>query len=132
MILDTSALIALIEGEPEADMFLELIAHSSQVSISAATYVEASIVIDARDNPVLSRSLDTLLDDLAVTIEPVTADQAWVARQAYRDFGKGRQHPAQLNFGDCFSYALASTAGQPLLFKGQDFSHTDVRSAAHN
>ncbi len=132
MILDTSALITLIEGEPEADMFLELIARSSQVSISAATYVEASIVIDSRNNPVLSRSLDTLLDDLAVTIEPVTADQARVARQAYRDFGKGRQHPAQLNFGDCFSYALASTAGQPLLFKGQDFSHTDVRSAAHN
>jgi len=132
MILDTSALITLIEGEPEADMFLELIARSSQVSISAATYVEASIVIDSRNNPVLSRSLDTLLDDLAVTIEPVTADQARVARQADRDFGKGRQHPAQLNFGDCFSYALASTAGQPLLFKGQDFSHTDVRSAARS
>jgi ribonuclease VapC len=131
MILDTSALIALIEGEPEAEMFLDLIAHSSQVSISAATYVEASIVIDARGNPVLSRSLDTLLDDLAVTIAPVTSEQARVARQAYRDFGKGRQHPAQLNFGDCFSYALASTAGQALLFKGQDFSHTDVRSAAH-
>lgn len=132
MILDTSALIALIEGEPEAEMFLELIAHSTQVRISAATYVEASVVIDSRDNPVLSRSLDTLLDDLAVTIEPVTAEQARVARQAYRDFGKGRQHPAQLNFGDCFSYALASTAGEALLFKGQDFSRTDVRSAEHS
>ncbi|HEV8024607.1 MAG TPA: type II toxin-antitoxin system VapC family toxin [Candidatus Nanopelagicales bacterium] len=132
MILDTSALIALIEAEPEADTFLDVIAHSSRVSISAATYVEASIVIDSRNNPVLSRSFDTLLDDLAVTIEPVTAEQAVVARQAYRDFGKGRQHPAQLNFGDCFSYALASTEGQPLLYKGQDFSHTDVRSAVGN
>lgn len=132
MILDTSALIALIDGEPEADEFLDLIAHASQVSISAATYLEASIVIDSRNNPVLSRSLDTLLDDLAVSIEPVTADQAVVARQAYRDFGKGREHPAQLNFGDCFSYALAATAGQPLLFKGEDFSHTDVRTAARN
>lgn len=132
MILDTSALIALIDGEPEADVFLDLVAHASQVSISAATYLEASIVIDSRNNPVLSRSLDTLLDDLAVSIEPVTADQAVVARQAYRDFGKGREHPAQLNFGDCFSYALAATAGQPLLFKGEDFSHTDVRTAARN
>lgn len=113
-------------------MFLDLIAHSPQVSISAATYLEASIVIDSQNDPVLSRSLDTLLDDLAITIESVTAEQAVVARQAYRDFGKGRQHPAQLNFGDCFSYALAATAGQPLLFKGQDFSHTDVRTAAHN
>ena len=132
MIVDTSALIALIDGETEADEFLDLIAHSPQVSISAATYLEASIVIDSRNNPVLSRSLDTLLDDLAVSIEPVTAEQAVVARQAHRDFGKGRQHPAQLNFGDCFSYALAATAGQPLLFKGQDFSHTDVRTAARN
>jgi ribonuclease VapC len=132
MILDTSALITLIEGEPEADMFLDLIARSPQVNISAATYLEASIVIDSRNNPVLSRSLDTLLDDLAVTIEPVTGEQAVVARQAYRDFGKGRQHPAQLNFGDCFSYALASTTGQPLLFKGKDFSHTDVRFAARD
>ena len=129
MILDASALIALIEGEPEAGAFLDVIARSPSVSMSAATFVEVSIVIDSRGDPVLSRSLDTLLDDLDVTIEPVSHEQALVARQAYRDFGKGRRHPAQLNFGDCFSYALASTSGQPLLFKGSDFAHTDVRAA---
>lgn len=132
MILDTSALITLIEGEAEADEFLALIANASHVSMSAATYVEVCIVVDSRGNPVLSRSLDTLLDDLGVSIEPVDHEQALVARQAYRDFGKGRQNPAQLNFGDCFSYALASTSGQPLLFKGQDFTHTDVRAVTNS
>ena len=129
MIVDTSALIALIDDEPEADMFLDVIARSSRATMSAATYVEAGIVIDSRADPTLSRLFDTLLDDLQIEIEPVTGEQALVARQAYRDFGKGRQHPAQLNFGDCFSYALASTTGRPLLFKGEDFSRTDVRSA---
>ena len=129
MILDTSALIAIIQGEPEADHFTRQIIQASYVGMSASTYVEAGIVIDSRDDPILSRSFDTLLEELGVTIEPVTREQSDLARFAYRDFGKGRKHPAQLNYGDCFAYALAMATGEPLLFKGEDFSLTDVRCA---
>lgn len=132
MILDTSAIVAVIEDEPEADQFLALMLDAPRVRMSASTYVETGVVIDSRNDPVLSRSLDTLLEELGVTIEPVTTEQAVIARRAYRDFGKGRSHPAQLNFGDCFAYALAVTAGDSLLFKGEDFTHTDVQVAAGN
>jgi ribonuclease VapC len=97
--------------------------------MSAATYLEASLVIDASGDPVLSRNLDRLVEIAQIQIEPFTLDQARLARQAYRDFGKGSGHPAQLNFGDCFAYALARTHDAPLLFKGFDFGHTDIASA---
>jgi ribonuclease VapC len=99
------------------------------VRISAATYFETSIVIDAYRIPKLSSRLDEFFQQPEIVIEPVTVDQARIARQAYRDYGKGSGHPAQLNFGDCFSYALARDKREPILFKGDDFSHTDLRSA---
>jgi ribonuclease VapC len=94
--------------------------------MSAATWLETAIVVDGNSDPVLSGRFDDLIAAAGIDLEPVTADQVRVARQAYRDFGRGR-HPAALNFGDCFSYALARTRGEPLLFKGEDFALTDVR-----
>ncbi|HZB88699.1 MAG TPA: type II toxin-antitoxin system VapC family toxin [Terracidiphilus sp.] len=97
--------------------------------LSAASYFETAIVLDKRRNPVLSAALDELILDAAITIEPLTAEQAKIARQAYRDYGRGSGHAANLNFGDCFSYALARARREPILFKGDDFGHTDLRSA---
>jgi ribonuclease VapC len=97
--------------------------------MSAATFLELSIVIDSRGDPVLSREIDELIQRFTIQIEPVTAEQARIARQAYRDYGKGSGHPANLNFGDCFSYALAREKREPILYKGDDFVHTDLRSA---
>src|SRR6202040_4381365 len=96
--------------------------------MSAVSYVEAGIVVDSNRNPVLSRRLDDLLRDVEIAVEPVTLNQARIAREAYRDFGKGR-HRAGLNFGDCFAYALAKVAGEPLLCKGDDFKKTDIEVA---
>jgi len=129
VILDTSALVAILYGEPEAETFIDLI-NEADAYLSAASYVEAGAVIDRAGDPVASRELDDLLAVGEVRIEPVTEDQARIARQAYRDFGKGSGHPAQLNFGDCFSYALAKTADEALLYKGTDFNHTDIAAAA--
>jgi ribonuclease VapC len=97
--------------------------------MSAASYLETSIVLDSRRDPIMSTGLDELIEDVEIVIEPVTAEQAKIARQAYRDFGKGSGHPANLNFGDCFTYALARDKREPLLYKGDDFGHTDLRSA---
>jgi ribonuclease VapC len=97
--------------------------------MSAATYLEAAIVVDANRDPVLSGRFDDLVTQAALRIEPVTERQAQLARQAYRDFGKGSGHPAGLNYGDCFAYALARTTGDSLLFKGNGFSQTDVQPA---
>jgi ribonuclease VapC len=129
MILDTSALIAILRYEAEATEFARLIELAAQPRISAVSYVEAGAVIDGSKDPIASRRFDELIEAAQITIEPVTEAQARIARQAYRDFGKTSGHPAKLNFGDCFSYALAKSKGEPLLFKGQDFSRTDVRSA---
>ena len=133
MILDTSALIVILRYEAEAPEFariIESVAQSSAKSrISAVSYVEAGAVIDGSKDPIASRRFDELIEAAQIAIEPVTEAQARIARQAYRDFGKTSGHPAKLNFGDCFSYALAKSKGEPLLFKGQDFSRTDVRSA---
>lgn len=129
MILDTSAVVALLRNEPEADKFRTLIENSRQCGISAASYVEAACVVDAARNPLVSRRLDELLREASCQIEPVTERQAHLAREAYRDYGKGSGHPAQLNFGDCFAYALAKDLNRPLLFKGGDFGHTDVLAA---
>lgn len=129
MILDTSALIAILRAEPEALAFAQAIAAAKIRRVSAASYVETAAVIDSAGDAVASRRLDELLEEAGVVIEPVTAEQARLARAAYRDFGKGRGHRAKLNMGDCFSYALAKAFREPLLYKGDGFTHTDVRSA---
>lgn len=127
MIVDTSAIIAILKDEPEAGQFLTILAQGADsLEMSAASYLEAGIVVDRNGNASLSRSLDDLLEAFAVSIAPVTETQAKLARAAYRTFGKGTGHSAGLNFGDCFSYALARERDQPLLFKGDDFAQTDV------
>lgn len=129
MIIDTSALIAILRDEPEAETCAKAIAGAATRRVSAVSYVEAGIVIDASKSPVASRRFDDLFREAKLMIEPVTEEQARIARDAYRDFGKGSKHRAGLNFGDCFAYALAKTRGESLLFKGQDFRHTDLSSA---
>jgi ribonuclease VapC len=129
MILDSSALIAILRAEPEALDFAKAIAAAETRRISAVSYVETAAVIDSAGDAVASRQLDELLEEAGVAIEPVTVEQARLARAAYRDFGKGSGHRAKLNFGDCFSYALAKALREPLLYKGDDFTHTDARSA---
>jgi ribonuclease VapC len=130
MIVDTSAVIAVLKEESDAPRFLRALTTSAEPKrISAASYLEAAIVVDANRNPLLSRRLDELIVQTEIMAEPVTLEQANIARAAYRDFGKGSGHPAQLNFGDCFAYALAKSTREPLLFKGDDFAHTDVAIA---
>ncbi|HMR31060.1 MAG TPA: type II toxin-antitoxin system VapC family toxin [Geminicoccaceae bacterium] len=126
MIVDSSAIIAILRNESDAPRLADLMEDAPVRRMSAANLLEAAIVADGSRNPILSRRFDTLIDESRLTIEPVTEKQALLARQAYRDFGKGSGHPARLNFGDCFAYALAKEAGEPLLFKGNDFIHTDV------
>ena len=129
MIVDTSALMAILKREPEQAAFAAKLEAAQNVRISAATYFEASIVIDSLQKPELSRALDAILKRSGAVIEPVTREQAVLARSAYRDYGRGSGHPAKLNFGDCFSYALAYSFSEPILYKGDDFNHTDLRSA---
>jgi ribonuclease VapC len=129
MILDSSALIAILRAEPDAAIFAAAIEGATHRRISAVTYAEASAVIDRSRDPVAGRRFDQLLRDMQATIEPVTISQADIARQAYRDFGKGSRHRAKLNLGDCFAYALAKETGESLLYNGDDFCHTDVTAA---
>jgi len=129
MIVDTSALIAILRDEPEASSCAHAIENSAVRRVSAANFVEAAVIIDASHDPVASRRFDDLIKEAQIIIEPVTEPQARIAREAYRDFGKGSSHPAKLNFGNCFAYALAKFAGEPLLFKGDDFAHTDISAA---
>ena len=129
MIIDTSALIAILRGEPEAIACARAIEVAASRRISAANFVETAIVIDGSRDPIASRRFDDLVREAQLVIEPVTEAQARVAREAYRDFGKGSGHPAKLNFGDCFAYALAKVMREPLLFKGDDFAHTDITPA---
>ena len=126
MIVDSSALVAILWDEPDAAVFAAAIDAAPDRRMSAGTYLELAIVVDARRNPVASRRIDECISEAAISIEPVTAEQAGIAREAYRDFGRGSRHPAQLNFGNCFAYALAKDLREPLLFKGNDFIHTDV------
>jgi ribonuclease VapC len=129
VIIDTSALLAILRDEPDAMEYAQALAGASIRRISAANYVEAAAVIDAGHDPVASRRFDELLREAKCVIEPVTEAQARVARDAYRDFGRDTSHPAKLNFGDCFAYALAKAMNEPLLFKGNDFKYTDVPPA---
>lgn len=128
MILDSSAVVAILRGEPEADEFEQILEAVQGCRISAVNYVETACVVDSIRNPVASARLDDFLTEARCTIESVTEEQARLARQAYRDYGKGSGHPAGLNLGDCFAYALARARREPLLFKGQDFIHTDIAS----
>jgi ribonuclease VapC len=127
MIVDSSTIIAILRNEPDAAAMAEALQEAPIRRISAVTYVEAAVVADNDRNPLLSRRFDGLVRDAQMLVEPVTARQAELARQAYRDFGKGR-HKAGLNLGDCFAYALAKEMDEPLLFKGNDFRHTDVET----
>jgi ribonuclease VapC len=129
MIVDTSALVAILKREPGWEAYGRALDTSRRSSISASSYVELTIVTDGLNNPTLSRRVDELIEQFHITVEPFTFEQARVARQAYRDYGKGSGHPAGLNFGDCFSYALAREKREPILFKGVGFSKTDLRGA---
>ena len=129
MIVDASALIAILRNEPETETFVRAIDGAPRSRMSAANFLEAAIVVDGARNSLPARRLDELIAELRVVIEPVTVEQAHIARQAYRDYGRGSGHPARLNFGDCFAYALARATGEPLLFKGADFGHTDIKPA---
>jgi ribonuclease VapC len=126
--IDTSAFIAVLRGEADSDAYLVALNAAEAVQLSAATYVETGIVVDNTKDPVISGRFDQLLAELDAEIRDVTARQARLARDAYRSYGKGSGHPARLNYGDCFAYALATETRTPLLFKGADFSHTGVAS----
>jgi ribonuclease VapC len=128
MILDTSAIVAILRDEPEAPSFAQLIHDADVCRIGVANYVETAMFVHAQLGPDGTSQLDALLRRADIVVEPVTVEHGELARQAFLDFGKGR-HKAALNFGDCFSYALSKATGEPLLFKGSDFIWTDVVSA---
>jgi ribonuclease VapC len=129
MIVDTSALIAILKNELEAEAFSLTIEAAKVVRISAASYFESRIVITRYKDPILMARLEEILENPGLQIEPVTATQAKIAWEAYRDYGKGSGHRAGLNFGDCFTYALAREKREPVLWKGENFGHTDLRQA---
>jgi ribonuclease VapC len=128
--VDTSAVIAILRGEEEAEPFAFAIAEAEQCFFSAVGLLEASMVMIGRGAPGLAVLVDALVQDLAIEIVPFDGELARESRAAFIRFGKGR-HPARLNFGDCVSYALAQARGLPLLYKGDDFARTDVVSALH-
>ncbi len=125
MVIDTSALIAILTGEPEADAFSKAIAADPRRLVAAFNLLEASAVIESRKGPAGGRELDLLLHAAGMDVVAMDSQQSELARAAYRKFGKGR-HPAGLDLGDCCAYALAQSSGEPLLFKGDDFAKTDV------
>jgi ribonuclease VapC len=128
MILDTSALVAILYREAEAVDFVERIRAAETSQISVANYVELSMVVESQLGPDGMRQAEAFIRRAGIIVEPVTIEHGELARQAFLDFGKGR-HKAGLNFGDCFAYALAKATGEPLLFKGNDFSQTDIKVA---
>ena len=128
MILDTSPLIAILAKEPDSELYIDAISRAARCRMSAGTFIELSLVIESQFDHEVLRQCDALIRRIGFIIEPVTTEQAYLARQAFHDFGKGR-HAAKLNFGDCFAYALAKATGEPLLFKGEDFKKTDLVSA---
>jgi ribonuclease VapC len=128
MILDTSAIIAILFNEDDAETYAKAITRAESCRVSAATFVETAIIVETQTKNNGGRQLDAFIRRAGIAIEPVTEEQAHIARQAFIDFGKGR-HPAGLNYGDCFSYALSKTTREPLLFKGKDFARTDLTAA---
>jgi ribonuclease VapC len=131
VIVDSSAIVAILFGEPEAAAFEEAILDAPQANMSAASYFETALVIDGKGDEILTQRLDQIIDELTLEVVPFTPSQAQLARDAYQIFGRGNGHPAKLNFGDCFSYALAVESNDFLLFKGDDFSKTNVKIAAY-
>lgn len=129
MIIDTSAVVAILYREPEAAAFIQRIHDADSCCISVATWVEVAMVIESQLGPDGMRQAEAFFRRAGITIEPVAVEHGELARQAFLDFGKGR-HKAGLNYGDCFSYALAKATGEPLLFKGNDFALTDIEAAA--
>jgi ribonuclease VapC len=130
MVVDTSALLAILEGESTAQRLVDALSAADAIRVSAGTALEAGIVVEARRGEAGGRELDLLLHRLRADVVSVTAEHVEIARDAYRRYGKGH-HPAALNFGDCFAYALASALGEPLRFVGNDFARTDVEAAAY-
>ncbi len=128
MIVDASAVVAILFRESDAERYEEAIAAAPHCRMSVVNFVEAAMVLESRDGPARGESLDAFLASAQVELAPMTPDHARAARQAWRRFGKGN-HPAGLNFGDCFAYALAETSNEPLLFKGGDFALTDIEDA---
>ncbi len=128
MILDTSPLVAILGKEPDSELYVQAISRAPRCRMSAGNFIELSIVIESQFDAEVGRQCDALFRRIGIVIEPVTVEHAYLARQAFHDFGKGR-HAARLNFGDCFAYALAKLTGEPLLFKGEDFKKTDLVSA---
>ena len=125
MVVDTSALLAIFLAEPERRQFLDAITQGDTRHISAANVLETGIVLEARRGEAAGREFDLFLHHAKFEVVPVDSDQIEIARVAWRQYGNGR-HPAGLNFGDCFAYALAKVMDQPILFKGDDFTHTDI------
>lgn len=128
MIIDTSAVLAVLLGEPDAEHYEKTIASALPRRMSVVGLLEAAIVLESRGGTAAADELDLFLQTAEIELAGVTVEQAWAARRAWRRFGKGN-HPAGLNFGDCFAYALAETSNEPLLFKGEDFSRTDIEAA---
>lgn len=126
MIIDTSAIVAILRSEADSGIYAEAIERATAPRMSASTFLETAIVMDASEHRVPGRRFDELVQLSEISVEPFTAEQARLARDAYRKFGKGSGHRAKLNFGDCMAYALAKESNQPLLFKGDDFRHTDI------
>ncbi len=130
MVVDTSALLAILEDESTAQRLVDALSAADAIRVSAGTALEAGIVVEARRGEAGGRELDLLLHRLRADVVSVTAEHVEIARDAYRRYGKGH-HPAALNFGDCFAYALASALGEPLMFVGNDFARTDVEVATY-
>ena len=128
MVIDSSALVALLLAEPETEVFVTAIAAAGERLLSTASYLETAIVMTARAGPQARERLDTLIASLSVALVPFTPEQARLAVSAFQRYGRGAGHPASLNYGDCFTYALAKLTGEPILFKGNDFSHTDLHA----
>ena len=128
MIVDSSAILAVLCGEPDAARYETAIAQALNCRMSVANLLEVFIVVESRGGAAAGHECDAFLEEAGIESVPVTSEHAEVARRAWRRFGKGN-HPAGLNFGDCFAYALARTAGEPLLFKGEDFTRTDIEAA---
>jgi ribonuclease VapC len=129
VIVDTSAIVAIALGEPDADELKEALVVSRDSRMSAPSYVEVCAVLHRVGRPELTRLVDRLLNAYEIRVEAFTAEHAHVAAQAYRDYGRGSGHAARLNLGDTYSYAAAQVAGEPLLFVGDDFIHTDIQPA---
>ncbi len=128
MIIDTSAVLAVLFGEPDAERYERAIAEAPHCRMSVASFLETSIVLESRSASAAGHELDLFVERAPIELVPVTASHAQAARRAWRRFGKGN-HPAGLNFGDCFAYALSEASGEPLLFKGADFTLTDIEAA---